>query len=270
MTPPLPLRCACAERATRARKHCLLFVALICAPLHAGAQALPTDTAAAPAAVTAPAFRDLFTRTVTDFQRLPTAQSLAWLTMGGVAASLGHTFDARTTQALSASPAWNDMLQAGKTLGGARMQFAAAFGTFAAGKVTRNARVAAVGADLVRAQLMTQALTASVKLSVRRGRPDGTHYSFPSGHAAGAFATATVLQRDLGWKAGLPAYALASYVAASRIQDQRHFLSDVTFGAAVGMIAGRAVTFSAGSRRVAMSPLAAPGGGGVSFTVLDR
>ena len=61
------------------------------------------------------------------------------------------------------------------------------------------------------------------------------------------FATATVLQRDLGWKVGVPAYGLATYVAASRIQDKRHFLSDVTFGAAIGIVAGRSVTI--GQRR---------------------
>ena len=34
---------------------------------------------------------------------------------------------------------------------------------------------------------------------------------------------------------------IASYVAMSRIHDNRHYLSDVVFGAAVGAIAGRTV-----------------------------
>mgnify|MGYP002382179598 CR=1 FL=1 len=56
---------------------------------------------------------------------------------------------------------------------------------------------------------------------------------------AQAFATASVLQADLGWKAGLPAYAVATWVAASRVQTKRHYVSDVVAGAAVGILAGR-------------------------------
>ena len=93
-------------------------------------------------------------------------------------------------------------------------------------------------------------------------------YSFPSGHTSVSFATATVVQRHFGWKAGAAAYGLASYVAASRIQEKRHFLSDVAFGATIGILAGRAVTVGTGDHRFAISPMAAPGGGGVSFTWL--
>ena len=89
-----------------------------------------------------------------------------------------------------------------------------------------------------------------------------------SGHSSVTFATATVLQRDLGWKVGVPAYGLATYVAASRIQDKRHFLSDVTFGAALGIVAGRSVTVGGGNAKFAVAPTAAPGGGGISFTWL--
>ena len=58
-------------------------------------------------------------------------------------------------------------------------------------------------------------MVQALKYTVRRERPDGSNNkSFPSGHAASAFATATVLQRHYGWKVGAPAYALGSYVAA--------------------------------------------------------
>jgi len=103
-------------------------------------------------------------------------------------------------------------------------------------------------------------------LGARRTRPDGTRYSFPSGHASTAFATATVLQRHLGWKAGIPAYSLATYVAASRVESRRHYLSDVAFGAALGVVAGRTVTIGRGEARFAVSPAVALGGGGVTFT----
>ena len=47
---------------------------------------------------------------------------------------------------------------------------------------------------------------------------------------------------------------------------KRHYLSDVAFGAAIGMMAGRTVTIGRGEARFAVAPAAAPGGAGVNFT----
>jgi membrane-associated phospholipid phosphatase len=77
-----------------------------------------------------------------------------------------------------------------------------------------------------------------------------------------------VLQRHYGWKVGVPAYAIASYIAASRLSNARHYLSDVLVGAAVGIIVGRTVTIGVGAERFAVSPMIVPGGGGVQFTWL--
>ena len=83
----------------------------------------------------------------------------------------------------------------------------------------------------------------------RRDRPlnpDGTKqsgFSFPSGHATLTFAAATVLQQHLGYRAGVPTYLVASYVAMSRLHDNRHYASDVVMGAATGIIIGRSVTW---------------------------
>ena len=62
---------------------------------------------------------------------------------------------------------------------------------------------------------------------------------------------------------------MASYVAASRLAENKHFLSDVVFGAAVGLAAGRTVTFGMGSTRFELSPLAAQGGAGVQVSVFQ-
>jgi hypothetical protein len=51
---------------------------------------------------------------------------------------------------------------------------------------------------------------------------------------------------------------------------KRHFLSDVAFGAALGIVAGRSVTVGAGDRRFAVSPVAVPGGGAVQFAWLGH
>ena len=101
----------------------------------------------------------------------------------------------------------------------------------------------APGNGFLSSQIVTQTFTQALKITVRRERPDHSDkHSFPSGHASATFASATVLQRHLGWKAALPTYTIASYVAISRMHENRHHLSDVVFGAALGIAAGRTTT----------------------------
>jgi hypothetical protein len=64
--------------------------------------------------------------------------------------------------------------------------------------------------------------------------------------------------------------AVASYVAASRVQMKRHYLSDVAFGAALGIVAGRTVTIGRGNARSGLAPMASPGGGGVAFNWMAK
>ena len=54
-------------------------------------------------------------------------------------------------------------------------------------------------------------------------------------------------------------YAVASYVAASRLHDNVHYLSDVVFEAAVGSIAGRTVVHHEADYW-AFAPAPVPGG----------
>jgi membrane-associated phospholipid phosphatase len=157
-------------------------------------------------------------------------------------------------------------MEPGAILGGKEFQFGSAFATYALGKFIGQERVADVGSKLLRAQFMAQTVSGVIKVSANRTRPDGTNLSFPSGHAAVSFASATVLQREFGWKVGIPAYTIASYIGVSRIEAKRHFLSDVAFGAAIGIVAGRTVTVGSGDRKFAVAPMATSGGAGVSFT----
>jgi membrane-associated phospholipid phosphatase len=83
-----------------------------------------------------------------------------------------------------------------------------------------------------------------LKWSLNRARPDGEHKrsnaSFPSSHAANAFALAAVLARR--WRRTGPALWLAATaIAWSRVYLNRHFLSDIVVGAAIGLLCGWAV-----------------------------
>jgi undecaprenyl-diphosphatase len=61
--------------------------------------------------------------------------------------------------------------------------------------------------------------------------------SFPSGHATSAFCAAAVLSE--GDRAALAYYALAAFVAASRVHVRIHHASDVVAGVVVGTVLGR-------------------------------
>jgi membrane-associated phospholipid phosphatase len=76
-----------------------------------------------------------------------------------------------------------------------------------------------------------------------------------------------VLQQHFGWRVGVAAYAAASYVAASRLQMRRHYLSDVAFGAALGILAGRTV---GRSHRFVLTPIVTPGGTGAGVTWIGK
>ena len=144
----------------------------------------------------------------------------------------------------------DQVFEVGEVGGGALIQVGGAFATFGIGKLTSNPDIESLGRDLVRAQILTQSLTQIIKFSVGRTRPDASsNHSFPSGHSAGTFAAATVLQKRYGWKVGIPAYGFAAYVAASRLSENKHYLSDVIFGAAIGIMGGRTVTIGRGGAR---------------------
>lgn len=87
------------------------------------------------------------------------------------------------------------------------------------------------------------AVNYGLELCIRKERPDGTgHHAFPSNHTAVAFNGTTFLMRRYGWKWGVPAAVVSSYVAWGRVHADRHDWWDVLGGAAIG--AGSAWLFS--------------------------
>lgn len=80
----------------------------------------------------------------------------------------------------------------------------------------------------------------SVKHIVHRTRPDGSdRESFPSGHTAAAFMTATMLNKEYGhlspW-VGIGAYTVATGTAVMRMANNKHWFSDIITGAGIGII----------------------------------
>lgn len=196
-----------------------------------------------------------------DIKHLPAKENLYLALVGGALAAGAHQVDQSFNVRLrSHYDAVNAGFAPAKYFGNTPEQLALSLGTYAYGRMFQKPKVSHLGMDLLRAQILTEVLVQPIKFATNRERPDGSdNRSFPSGHAAITFAGATVLERHLGWRRSFLAYAVATYVAASRLHDNRHYLSDIAFGAAVGAIAGRTVT-QHGRDNWSLVPVDVPGG----------
>jgi membrane-associated phospholipid phosphatase len=85
-------------------------------------------------------------------------------------------------------------------------------------------------------------VTFGLKSIIDEQRPNGEPRSFPSGHASISFASAEFMRIRYGWKYGLPAYLLASFVAYSRVESNQHYTHDVMAGAAIGILSSTLFT----------------------------
>lgn len=85
------------------------------------------------------------------------------------------------------------------------------------------------------------AATQSMKHIISTRRPDNSDdHSFPSGHTATAFVTATILHREYGHLhplVSIGGYATAAATGILRIRKNRHWASDVAAGAGIGILA---------------------------------
>src|SRR5205814_8817404 len=192
-------------------------------------------------------FAALARDTVSDFAAFPRRKS-TWviLGIGAGAALLVHPADDYVQEHAPGSKAADNFFKLGKYLGSVYAQAGVAVGLYVAGRfiapaakdAPRTNKLSHLGFDLMRGLIVSQAFTQGIKYAVRRDRPTGECCAFPSGHASAAFTTASILERHLGYRGAWPTLVGASYVALSRITDNRHFLSDVVFGSALGIATG--------------------------------
>ena len=216
-------------------------------------------------------FKGLLRDVGSDYRNFFSVDSAEWLAVGGVAALAVHGADEVIREELQEpeAPATQALtLDGGAQYGSLAGQAPLALGWWAIGAAMHSARGATAGRDLLRAQINAVSVTYALKYTVNRTRPNGDPRSFPSGHASAAFATAMVLQAHYGWKVGLPFFAAATYTGASRLTIDKHWASDVVFGAVVGMTCGRTVTLHVRHARLAVAPQVVPGGGVITFTAV--
>jgi membrane-associated phospholipid phosphatase len=190
--------------------------------------------------------------------------------IGLSATTLASAFDGHTEQALKG--VCSVCGHTGAKMGGAAM-LPMVSALFVAGRFAPEGKFKAMTYDFAQAMVVNGAYTGLLKYTVKRERPDGSDsLSFPSGHSSTAFSLATVATSHYGWKVGVPAYALASCIGLTRIEQDRHHLSDVIAGATLGLVVGRTVSrldsqVPGRKRLVSIAPATDANGQGVGLSL---
>ena len=135
---------------------------------------------------------------------------------------------------------------------GAPYTLAAATGAlFLIGKTTHEKHLTESGFLSLEALAHSQLIGIGLKELTQRQRPADPvqndsfwegGLSFPSGHATGSFAVATVFAYEYGGQhiaVPIIGFSLASVVSASRVAGRQHWISDVFVGSALGFLEGR-------------------------------
>lgn len=220
-------------------------------------------------------FRTLAKDTVRDFVAFPKRKSTwVFLASGLGAALVAHQADDYVAEHIVGSEGADKFFTVGKVVGSAGFQTGSALSLWLVGRYlvpknedgSRSNRLSHLGLDLLRAQIVSQAMVHAIKYTVQRDRPTGECCAFPSGHATSAFSSAAVFERHFGERGSWWAITTASYVAASRLVDNRHFLSDVVFGAALGEAVGWTVVGRHGRDRYVLRAFPMKGGGMIAIT----
>jgi membrane-associated phospholipid phosphatase len=109
---------------------------------------------------------------------------------------------------------------------------------------------------MFQASVYSVSVTTAMKYTVREPRPNNSdrRNSFPSGHATSIFSFAGYVgcRHSLPW--GIAAYGLAGMVAYSRMNDNAHYLHDVTGGATIGAAYGIGMCLAEKARTGAAEP----------------
>ncbi len=157
--------------------------------------------------------------------------------------------------------------KAGGALGNTLFLLAGEGALFVIGQTRDEPKLREISYNIGQALVMESIILYPLKIVTDRERPNREDsYSFPSGHATSAFAVAAILDHYYGPKVAIPVYATGAFVAFARIEQNKHYLSDVVAGATIGWLIGKTVTRHA-DEKPRVIPTVSPQVGGVAFGV---
>ena len=258
----------------------LALALALTAPLHATEVGPPAATPEKPASPVADTDgRRTLARLPANLGRTAigvlSTDNIAPFIAGGAIAAGSSYLDEDVRSAATGQLGWSDTFE---TAGGPVYSTLFVAGMFTAGRLSHGIRFRAMTYDMLDGAVVNFAYTEVLKLAIKRERPNGEdNKSFPSGHTSNAFALASVVEAHYGWKIGVPSYLLAGLMGVSRIHQDKHWLSDVVAGAALGTIVGRTVArlnsrslerVASGGATLSVSPMVARHARGLSLSVV--
>lgn len=177
------------------------------------------------------------------FRNLFTFDNLAPVLIGSTSTVIAYQFDESLMEYFTEQDRLGSADEAAEVMAGEYVVSGTAGMLFLFGQLSENMRFREMTYSLAQGIVLNGGITLATKSISGRLRPDITDsFSFPSGHTSNAFTIATVLTRFYGARAGIPAYAAAAFIGASRVTKNSHYLSDVLAGATLGYIVGRTVS----------------------------
>jgi len=176
-----------------------------------------------------------------NFKGLASRQNLKPLLLGSAATGTLAFFDEEIRDYMSSTRRFQELGEVGAFLGSSLTIGVVSGGLLVSSYLIENQKFRSMAFSLSQGFVLSFAMTASLKTMTWRARPNGEgSRSFPSGHTSSAFTVATVLSHHYS-KASIPAYLTAGLIGVSRLEKNKHFLSDVVAGATLGYIVGKTV-----------------------------
>lgn len=149
------------------------------------------------------------------------------------------------SRSLDSSPA-DFLMDFGTLYGSGLVIGGAALAAASAGALTDSRGLVSFGRDLGLSFVYSSTAAIGLKMAFDRKRPSGGPWSFPSGHTTSAFCTVPVVWRHAGPWAGTGTACLAALTGLGRLEENKHYVSDIIFGAALGWVVGQAVVDQSG------------------------
>jgi hypothetical protein len=201
-----------------------------------------------------------------SLQLIPKSRHQAWIKVATVGAGIGagvlldqpvHSFTIHHQTSF-----FNQVSHISDALGEKTIVVPALLTTFAGSYLLKDEKLKTTAWNAIKSVLVTSVFTEGVKISAGRERPfvsgnnlsfnsfDGqdVYKSFPSGHSSFAFAVFTPFAETYSrWL-----YLVPASVALGRVYQQKHWLTDVMVGGAIGWASGYLFTHS--KKKVVVGP----------------
>ena len=239
---------------SNSRSRCL-FGMIVFALATAIGSAAQTPT---PTPVASSLEKDFFKNILQDQKNIWTAplhlerSDAKWIVPGSIGLMALFTTDRITGDEMAES---DGAIQASKAISyvGSVYGISAVAGSFyLLGRKHGDARARETGVLVAEAAIDSAIVYGGLKLITQRARPaDGVERSeffdggssFPSGHSTQAWAAATIIASEYHDRRSvqIAAFATATAVSVARFTEQKHYISDVVAGSALGFAIGKYV-----------------------------